>query len=175
MSSHAPCRGSSSKSRAPGWLDSFTTRGHRAILTGVELDDLKFASVSLLLATSGIVAALLAVTGVVNGVPVAAALVPPSIAMLLAAHELSPSLPRTLRLAGDACVAAAGVWCLVGLSVASEPAAIGGCLAMVASSIGGGRFVHERLAGPWWARTDSRGALRPVGDATGWIEELAVE
>ena len=136
----------------------------------MELDDLKFAAIGIVLAVTGVVALLLSVTGLANGVPVAGALALPGIAQIVASHQLRPSDPSSVRLAAAACVAAAGVWTLMCVVASSDGTDTLGYLGLIATSLWGRRFLLDSLRGPWWARPVSR--TGPVGWAAGWIEEL---
>ena len=146
-----------------------THRPVLVILSGVELEDLKFAAIGVVLAVSGMVALLLALTGVVNGVSVAAALALPGAALLVASHQLRPSDPSSARLAAAACVVAAGVWMLMCVFASSDGSATLGYLGLIATSLWGRRFLQDSLAAPWWARPLP--LTEPVGGG-GWIEEL---
>ena len=138
----------------------------------VELDDLKFAAIGVLLAVTGVVALLLALTGVASGVPVAAVLTLPGIGTLVAAHQMSPSLPATVRLARGACVAAAGVWAVMCVVATGEGTAVGCYLMLVSASLWGRHFLDERLRGPWWARNGLLPGYESGTTESGWIEVL---
>ena len=136
----------------------------------MELDDLKFATIGVLLGVTGMVALLVALTGVVNGVSVAVALGLPGLALLVASHQLRPSDRSSVRLAAGACAVAAGVWMLMCIVASNEGTATLGYLGLVATSLWARGFLNDSLAGPWWARPLH--LVEPVGRGAGWIEEL---
>jgi hypothetical protein len=139
----------------------------------VELEDLRFAAIGLLLAVSGMVALLIALSGAVTGVPAAVALSAPGVAMLVAANRMSPALPATVLFASRACLAAAAVWGLVALAIGAETTTTACYVALVGACLWARHTLLVSLAGPWWARVE-----RPRGTVVaelGWIEVVSAE
>lgn len=136
----------------------------------MDLDEIKFGGVGLLLAVTGTVGLALGFQAAATGVAIASAVALPSVGLLAVGRALDPARRWSIAAGRSSCALAAVLWLTVAVAIdAPEVAAYS--LTMVGACRLGWSMLDRELRGPDWARPPAVAHAPPV--TVGWIEDLS--